>query len=515
MDALVCNTENGTSSTYQMLSCAALHLWIAFEADGSSHVNYFVPLQSQPPLVYHLGDDAASIQQRTAILDQDPDLPVQLADFIVKALKDVYPGSAGPDPMGQWKPSPLNLSDIVPGVDQDGFPSSSDVTSTYWWLYKYLKMTTTDFFKLRRPMPPPAVIIQPFPAPPGAPDMGAGGASVDFPDVLETCLDILAWLEYIAQVVLYPATLLAGITTSAATYPVRSLLYELVEVPLYNAWMALHWQLSMSGFTLPMQSEISTGLTTLGTAVSDTWTGILAALQTMDGGLNASTTVPGSEPSGHDKNQMLPLDVVMDQASWLQNKMNQALQDPWSPTSAPSEFLRPWKFPLTNNAGAPVPSELQLAPASPFVSGQDATILMNSAPGDNAVRALFEGSASPEQTIAIATTNLPEKHLGDPVDFSAYIIAKLTRDGTDAAKLPNFNLDSDRGYGFLAWDWVRNHESFADPQTTRLPQTQKYNAPNAPGTGWNNKDLQPPAAVPKQHDPRDTVSVRYLDRQGK
>ena len=23
--------------------------------------------------------------------------------------------------------------------------------STYWWLYKYLKMTTTDFFKLRRP----------------------------------------------------------------------------------------------------------------------------------------------------------------------------------------------------------------------------------------------------------------------------------------------------------------------------------------------------------------------------
>ena len=353
--------------------------------------------------------------------------------------------------------------------------------------------------------------------------MGAGGASADWPDFFETCLDILAWLEYIGQVVLYPATLLAGIITSVASYPVRALLYELVEVPLYNAWMALHWQLSMSGFTLPMQSEINMGETTLGTGVADTWTGILAALQTIDGGLNASTTGPGTEPSGHDKNTMLPLDVVMDPASWLQNKINQALSDPWSPTAAPSEFLRPWLFPVTNNTGVPVPTEKQPAPASPFVAGQDATILMNNAPGDNAVRAKFENSVSPGQTIEIATANLPGKHLGDPVDFTAYIIGKLTREKIKVEDLPNFNLDADRGYGFLAWDWVRTNGAGTEsaipqafmpapgvpPSAAAIAHT--YNAPTTPGTGWNNKDLTPPAASPTQHAP-DRHRNRSLSR---
>src|SRR5262249_28096237 len=145
----------------------------------------------------------------------------------------------------------------------------------------------------------------------------------------ETFLDILAWLDYIAEVALYPATVLAGIVASAGSYPARALLYELIEVPLYNAWMAVHWQLSMTSFTLPMQSEINMGLNTLGVSVSNSWTGVLAALQTLDGGLNSSVTSTGSEPSGfmNQKDQktqpQLPLDVVTDPPSWLQNLIHQ------------------------------------------------------------------------------------------------------------------------------------------------------------------------------------------------
>jgi len=513
MDALVYNTEHGTSSNYQMLSCAALHLWITFEeSDDSSHVNSFLPLESQPNLVYPLGDDSTAIQGRKQILDKDAFLPDELANFVVKALRDVYAGTSTSG-TGQWKPSPLNLSDVVPGVDLDGFPSAADVTTTFWWLYKYAKMATTDFFKLRRPTLPPAINVQPFPQPPHGGDEGAGGASPELKDVFETCLDILAWLDYISQVVLYPATVLAGIITSAATYPVRALLYELVEVPLYSAWMALHWQLSMSGFTLPMQSEINLGLTTLGTGVSDNWTGVLAALQTVDGGLNSSTASPGSEASGQDKKQKLPLDVVLDPPSWLGNQIHQALSDPWSPTAAPSEFLRPWKFPLTNNTGDHVPLELQRAPAGPFVAGQDATVLMNLAPGNNAVRTAFEDAGAPEKTISTAMAALPNTHLGDPVDYTAYMIARLTRDNTDATKVANFNLDADRGYGFLAWDWKRMHDVFAIPQNSKASSAHTYNAPTAPGTGWNNNDLKVKATMPKQHDRNDTVAVRYLDKQ--
>jgi hypothetical protein len=535
MDARVYDSEHGTAPIYQMMSSAALHLAIAFNDDGSSLADWFMPFESQPSLAYPTGDTATEIVARNGILDQDSTLPADLADFIVATLRAVYTDvdtSAGSK--DQCAAHPINLSDTIPGHSMDGFPTSLDVQTTYWWLYKYVKLTTTDFFKLRRPTPPAFILTPPaFPMPPNTGDMGPGGSMPnDFlQNAFDLLLDILAWIEYLGQVALYPASVVASVIAGAGTYPVRALLYETVELPLYNAWLALHWYLSMTGFVAPMKEEINLGLVTLGVGVADNWTNIVAALGSLDGGMNASAATAASEPSGHDRDKMYPREAVLDAPTLVQSAIHQALSSPSA--SVPSEFLRPWQFPLLNNNGSTVRSERGACAAGPFVSGQDATVLMAMAPGDNKVRESLATATSPGMTVKLANLALSAgKHMGDPVDYTAYVVAQLTRDALEPKTVANFNLDADRGYGFLCWDWNRSVEDFAAPQsypgtpatasTPTIPSTHEYRAPLQPGFGWDSLDMtvarlgRPPAAanpVPMPHTSGGTVDIRYLDRQ--
>jgi hypothetical protein len=544
MDARVYDSEHGTDSTYQMISCAALHLAISFNDDGSSLVDWFTPFAAQPGFSYTTGDAAADLASRKAAFDHDPNLPPDLASFIVKTLHDVYDGLSSTQPAkDQCAPHPLNLSDLVPGqtVPQpgqniDGFPTADNVSTTYWYLYKYIKLTTTDFFNIRRPTPPSVILTPPaVPMPPNTGDTAPGSAMPN--DFLENAfdllLDILAWLEYLGQVALYPASVVASVIAGAGTYPVREVLYETVELPLYNGWLALHWYLSMTGFVAPMEEEINMGLVTLGVGVADNWTNIIAALGTLDGGLNASAATAKSEPSGRDRDRSYPREPVTDAPSLVQSIINQAVDTPPLPTMVASEFLRPWQFPLFNNDGTPVKSEQVLCAAGPFLSGQDATALMAAAPGDNELRKSLMGVQNSQQTINLVNSNLPKgKHLGDPVDYTAYVIAQLTRDGVESTALANFNLDADRGYGFLCWDWVRSKMDQAAPKsypgqaasgsTPASSSLHEYRAPLNSGFGWDIADTgasrlgRAPAnaqPLPKEHVLGTSVDIRYIDLQ--
>jgi hypothetical protein len=51
--------------------------------------------------------------------------------------------------------------------------------------------------------------------------------------------------------------------------------------------------------------------------------------------------------------------------------------------------------------------------------------------------------------------------LGDPIDYGVYLIGQLTGHDDDHP-LPDFNLDSDRGYGYHCWDYLR-HEKCEPP----------------------------------------------------
>jgi hypothetical protein len=552
MDGKAYDNQHGNDAVYNMLSNAALHLWLAFNPDGSSRNNFFA---DQPGPTYATGDKTPDILDRKSKWDVDSVMPADLAQFLSEVIQEVYtpentgspnlydtanPGSTE-KATGQWACCPTiitELSDDVPGVEpppnvtKRGYVSEHAMTTAYWWLYHFLKWITTDYYKLRRPEPPEFIHTPPFPSPPGTGTSDPGPGPDDhnaWHDILEILLAIFAWIIYLAEVAAWPVDALVSLITSAGTYPFRYLIYEYLELPLYNAWLALHWYLTMTGFVFPMQSEIHTGLTKLGVGVTDVWQEVLDALADPFGGLHTLplTTMP-EEPSGSDVDRTFPHGPVTDDPSTLIQFIIEALgklpcaSDP----RIPSEFRRPWLWPDHNNDATVTKTERSAADhdgftgASPYVKLQDVGTLLSSMPGDQDARDQLETAKNEAETIELVLRLLKEgKHLGDPVDYAAYVVAELTREDGDAAPA-NFNLDADRGYGYLCWDWLRSPTELGTPNNFKGNTDQRrYHAPVAAGYGWCDKELQNPGVLqPWDPDPATTahpVKLRYLDRQMK
>ena len=96
------------------------------------------------------------------------------------------------------------------------------------------------------------------------------------------------------------------------------------------------------------------------------------------------------------------------------------------------------------------------------------SLLSTGSPISNPARLLYEGAGCPVDTdlynLAFVMhqgdgTLTGEREfdgtnpLGDPVVFSTYLIGQLANNPKNF--LSSFNLDADRGYGYLCWDWER------------------------------------------------------------
>jgi Zinc dependent phospholipase C len=530
MDSLVYNTEHGSQAIYQEMSNAALHLWLAFNPDGSSRNDFFQP-EPNPP--YPDGDHSADIVGRHAVWDVDSDMPEDLAQFLSDTLKAVFVPSLTTDPTGPVACCPTIIStlDQRTPIQGNGYAEKDDIVGAYWWLFKYLKWVTTDYYSIRRPDPPDAFVIPSFPSPPGSGDSDPGpGASSDESvpeDVLDFLLLLLAWTEYIGEIMIWPAAVVAGIVAGSLTYGLRELLYEYFELPLYNLWLAIHTYLAMTGYVMPMPGEINPGLTTLGVAVGDNWVATVAAMGTFDGGVTPST-LPTS--GAESTKEGYPRDVLVDPPSWLTSIVSGfGIGAPPVNGQMPSEYTRPWRFPLTDNEGNAVDTEQPSTVPGPYELGQDANVLFGAAPGSNDARRVLESAINEADTIEKVRELLRlGEHLGDPVDYAAYVIAGLTRDGVTDKEIANFNLDADRGYAYLAWDWVRDHDSMSipngflgnvDPQTgAATPVSQhEYPTPAKAGYGWDSREEEVQGHTPpfNPDDPNAAVGIRYIDKEAR
>jgi hypothetical protein len=535
MDALVYQHDHGAQQIYQQMANAALHLWIAFNPDGSSRVNLF---DAEPNPSYPDGDHSADIVGRHAVWDYDSDLPDKLAEFLAAALKQVFNPALQAPATGPWACCPTIISalddrvPIGPNGGDNGYANAEDVGGAYWWLYKYVKFTTTDYYKIRRPDPPDVVEIPSFPSPPGTGDSDPGpGASDDdsfWDDVLAFLFSLLAWIIYIGEILLWPLAVIAGIIGGLLTYGIRYALYEAFELPLYNLWLGLHGFLAVTGFVMPMPGEINSGLNTLGVKVSGDWSMIVAALGDVDGGLRTEPILPTNE----EQMRGYPRDVLLDPPGLITSLIATLLPTP-PPVGGeiPSEFMQPWLWPATDQQGDPTNVEGFPTLPGPYKIGMDATALFGASVGSAGARAKFEASQNEVETIKLAAQLLPHgEHLGDPVDYTAYVIAQLTRD-IDPATLANFNLDSDRGYAYLCWDWTRDADRLSQPDafkgmddpTTNSPtdaSQHTYRSPRAPGYGWDPSDQVSPAGAPTPapfdpNDPQASVRIRYIDRESR
>jgi hypothetical protein len=461
MDALVYDSQHGGTEPYGEMDTSALHFRLAFRtglippyagADDAPAYDYFTGFPA-----YDTDQNATADASRDSFWDMDTaDLPEDLCNLIIQTMTDVY-GDAEPKIL-QWDPAEFRDG-------TSGRPSVESLQNTYSLLYDYVKMTTTSGYSPPPPVPPSLINDHnppPFPGSGGpstsGPDGGADDDDDDSFNLLDLILALFAVLAYIAELGLWLVTLPGAILADLATYPLRELLYEFAVVPLYNLYIAARKPLVMQGFLMPKHQEISRGLIELGITPGGGLESLAAALASPDGTGTAPITF--DEPSGrttpntaYGADPAYPRNVIMDDETTIQSVLGAILIDPsCGQNTAPSEYLRPWAYPAMNNAGLVNGWEGHLSHPGPWVQGQDARELMNHQPGSAAARQAYEDADSPEATEKVSDQHLPHgEHFGDPVDFSVYVAAKLA----GGEKMPDFNLDSDRGYGYHTWDWTR------------------------------------------------------------
>ena len=110
-------------------------------------------------------------------------------------------------------------------------------------------------------------------------------------------------------------------------------------------------------------------------------------------------------------------------------------------------------------------------------------MLFGDVPSDPSIRDRLEQALTPADADGVGPDLRPDRHLGDSLSFSKYLIWLESRDPTqkDGTQVPlvEWNLDADRGYGYHDWDWNR------DPNQAPVDDPEGY-------------PFQPPCTWPQQ-----------------
>jgi hypothetical protein len=519
MDAQTYDVVHGGDDRYNMFTESALHFNVAFTGEGDD--KHQDPFPSYPS-----GDSLQEMYVRRRRLDLDSEMPLELATLLYEAMGETYQPSAPPVPNPSPDPPSYSSPRIITGGD--GRPDAKMIQTAYLLMFRYLKMSTLDGFKHDKPEPPELFPNLDFPLltdphdPPPTAFIGPSNAVIDTDSVKHLVLSIIRFLRWIAAVALWFATVIPTIYLDAATYIPRLLAYYSIELPLYYMVKAQRRIMVMSGFIHPMRDEIDDGLVRLCRGHDDAFLSMLKAMNDTLGGVddNGMTAV---------NTQALKLmDILALSAS---EAMAQALGTAESSSTHPSEpqpdknyphaqpldmpggnpieYHAPWRYPDS-------PPELDPTYAGPYTCGDMPHILLEGGiPGDQEIRTKYESSPEPKKTDDISFQMANKTvNLGDPVNFSAYLIWQLTREklpDNDKTKITDWNLDADRGYAYKCWDWNRHNNK----HILRDLEGNPYREPCTPPPQTENKKLKLGQSCaplpPKAHDPDVPLAIHYID----
>lgn len=469
-------TNDHAGPLYGEYGTSALHFRVAFRAGRPDY-----PGRSDAPAydfttgfpAYPLGHSPQETATRNAHFDlSSGPLPRHLCNALRDAMQTTY-GGAGPKILAQ---DPAFSAVDAMGVP-DGRPNDDALDEMWTIVYGYLAMSSKDGLSPFAPSPPPLINDHSFPEPPGGdygvdddPSRGADVEDSDF-NLLDLLLALLAWAIYLVQVAVWIVTVLPGLITDLATFPLRQVLYYAFIVPTWNLYLLSRRTLVMTGFLLPNREEIDLGLTTMGVKAGRA-DSFIADLDDPSG--FATPAVPAvSEPSGrpHSMAQFTldggyPRNIVRDDESaiggpdlpgflGLTGTLHYAND---AANLKPSEWLKPWNYPVRTPGGQLVPREDAPVHAGPFVVGETGTALLAANPGHPGALYAFESARSPDETATACAAQLPlNRHMGGPIDYSTYLTVRFEAGRANAdSPVPDFNLDSDRGYAWHTWDWDRH-----------------------------------------------------------
>jgi hypothetical protein len=367
----------------------------------------------------------------------------------------------------------------------EGFPLPWQVRTVYRFMFSFYKLSYWGGWELSKPRRPAFIIT-----PPASdvtdllqpPDFSGVSSGDPIEDICNAIKALVEWVEHEIEAAEKLAGDLIKMLASPGTYPIRLALYELAML----AWDVIsktHEILAHTGFLIPhgeqryddgelrLGNEIDLPLITLGSSVD-------AAFRQALG--------DATDPFGNlDTNQGLLVDHDVQDPRYPYHMVMQ-MDAGGLPLRAPDgsmtnvEFRRPWAYPDRSPGGptglAPTPTEISdpTQPAAeqppsttrgplpgPYPAGTtpDAVFFRINRPVSQATRAAYELARTPSHTDSLNEAHLggrePVSPLGDPIPFALYLIGQLTNRRDYPTQ---FNLDADRGYGYLTWDWIRNAE---------------------------------------------------------
>jgi hypothetical protein len=492
------------------------------------------------------GDDRASQEQRDELLDTDGALPDWLAEVIVRTLVDVYAAPAeggdaslqeeagvphprnllgqafqdglgdGASVLGRWLEAlgidnaDMAFGDLRRAIAPDtpaglsvppGFPLPWELQATYRFLLSWFKRNYVTQFDMAKPKRPTVFTPPASDFAVGPPDFsGVNPADGPLAEACEVVAALLDWLFKSLEKAAQLAYDLAKSAASAATMPARAALYYGLTLPAWQVAENVRKVLTHLGYLIPQSeerygdgelrkpSEIDLELIILGHTVDGAFAAALAGAYDVLGHLDADPALT---------------------ADFIRNP--KSADYPWLPVRLTGrhdvvEFRRPWAFPDRSNDADPQKAgntiETSRAVSGPYPREALPTLLARTdGPASNRGRYDYERAGCPEATDKLNealighapfTAGYPGEHpegddgfsgsnaLGDPVVFSAYLIGQVLNNRRFAA---SYDLDADRGYGYLCWDWQRK-----DAGTASNLRGQRYPAPNVWPEGKDGKD---------------------------
>jgi hypothetical protein len=519
----------GKTDDYPEVSASALWFTVQLTPDDPRGKQRPSPLSDDPNV-------------RKQQLDVDGEMPAWMANAIVAALIDtfvdhphpqIYQGDAYQQQIDQGKLTTIVKSVTGHGLDRPfqelldaiappppfavpkGFPLPWEVATAYRLMITLYKLNFNGGWELPKPRVPDFVIVPPqsdFTNLFQPPDFSGVNSDNPIEDVCDVFIALVQWIvkELAAGLKLIGDLIKAGL--SPWTYGIRLELYK-IAMKFWDVATKTHDVLAHTGLLMPhaeqrypdngelkWPNEIDLPLITLGATVDGSFKQALADAIDPFGNLDRNEGVVVSHSVRDPNDPYYPV---------LQYHADDSPAEPHPPDDW--EFHRPWAYPQYSefeqgghNSTVPTPTETydpsKGDPAGPAVAYKpmrpgpypegttpDEVFFRTSAGFSAEGRYLYETAQTPWQTDQanenlIGKGRLRSSPLGDPVPFSAYLIGRLvnpTGYGTQ------FNLDADRAYAYLTWDWIRGN------QTGRTDMGFQYDLPMVPpwkAAGWNPND---------------------------
>jgi len=422
----------------------------------------------------------------------------------------------------------------IPKVPE-GFPFPWEVMTAYRFMLSWFKRQYISTMDMDRPEPPTIFTPPSSDYDFGPPDFS--GVNPNDDPISQVCEALLALLDWVWKSLEKAGQLIYDIVksaASAATWPAREALYEGIILPLWEAAEDIRMVLVHLGYMMPQSeqhyddgnlkrpNEIDEELIKLGHTVDSAFQEALAAAWDPLGNLDKDPALTNVGV----RNVLGALNP------WLPVRVTKGQRPPLIPAIIGDdvvEYQRPWGFPdrtndrNQNRAGNFLETPLTVAGPYPTDTMPD-QLLETNAPISNTARQLYEDAGCPADTDLYTQAfvlhhgdgrfgegNYPDTNpLGDPVIFSTYLIGQIA----DNPKfLSSFNLDADRGYGYLCWDWVRE----ALPPNSTQPQDGQHHVFPPPmvwpegADSWQRPDPRP--VGPNEYYP--SVQLHYPGRQCK